>query len=94
MTTKKTKTTTKIKTEKIDLEEVRKTKMFSCNLEIPGNMEKFFKSNKQHLVESIIPLAATMFSNEQVCFSCYIAVNGKRYAFAIGESASDGTPLN
>lgn len=68
MTTKKTKTTTKIKTEKIDLEEVRKTKMFSCNLEIPGNMEKFFKSNKQHLVESIIPLAATMFSNEQACF--------------------------
>ena len=94
MTTKKTKTTTKIKTEKIDLEEVRKTKMFSCNLEIPGNMEKFFNSNKQHLVESIIPLAATMFSNEQACFFCFATINGKRYAIVISENAPDGTPLN
>lgn len=92
MTNKKKTTATKV--ENIDLEEMRKTKMINCNLEIPDDMQDFFEKNKEILLQSILPCAGQLFLQEQPIFSCFVIVNGKRYAFAIGESAPDGTALN
>lgn len=92
MTTKKIKP---IKFNEIKLSDTVKADDFiDIRANVPEDMAEFFDNTKKTLLPHILPLVVVMNLTGQVCFSCYIAVNGKRYAFAIGESASDGTPLN
>ena len=94
MTTKKTKPITG-KFNEIKLSDTVKADDFiDIRANVPEDMAEFFDKHQKTLLPRILPLLVVMNLTGQVCFSCYIAVNGKRYAFAIGESASDGTPLN
>lgn len=94
MTTKKTKPITG-KFNEIKISYVAKADDFiDIRVNVPEDVAEFFDKHKKNLLPHILPLVVVMNLTGQVCFSCYIAVNGKRYAFAIGESASDGTPLN
>lgn len=93
MTTKKK--TTAEKVNEIKLSASAKADDFvDVNIDVPEDMEAFFNQHQKIFLPRILPLLVTMNLTGQVCFSCYITINGKRYAFAIGESKPDGTPLN
>ena len=89
------KKTTPEKFREIKLSDVAQADDFvDIHIDVPEDMEDFFNKHQKILLPRILPLLVTMNLTKQVCFSCYITVNGKRYAFAIGESKPDGTPLN
>ena len=93
MTTKKK--TTEQKVNEIKLSDITKADDFvDVNIDVPEDMEDFFSQHQKTLLPRILPLLVVMNLTKQVCFSCYITVNGKRYAFAISESKPDDAPLN
>lgn len=94
MTTKKTKPTAE-KFNEIKLSDVAQADDFvDIHIDVPEDMSEFFDKHHKTLLPRILPLLVVMNLTGQVCFSCYITVNGKRYAFAISESKPDGAPLN